>query len=312
MNRKTGFLMAFASYLMYSMNSPIARRAFLDGMQVDTLLAYRFVIGALLFILTISLTPLGKTKKWEKPMDRFGILAGIGSGLLNGMAIYLFFHSVNLLSASIAAVLGVGFYIIMVISLLTIFGEKFTLLRASRLILGLSGIWLMVGPSGDLGSAGVLWLAVGSFCFAFHMITMQWYLSEYNTWVVGTIVVCATAALLVFFWLFNGARSGTIDFAIPTFSSWLAVLFLAILSSWIGRFLSYRAVSILGSGELALLTPIETMLAITWSVLFLGEWLELWQWFGAVLIITGVGLVGAKSLYDRWYRPKEKKVIPAD
>ena len=302
--------MAFASYLMYSMNSPIARRAFLDGMKVDTLLAYRFLIGAILFVLTISLTNLGQAKKGEKPLDRFGLVAGIGSGLLNGIAIYLFFHSLNLLPASFAAVLGIGLFVIMVIGLLTIFGEKFTILRGVRLLLGLAGVWLMVGPSGDLGSTGVIFLAIGSACFALHMITMQWYMSEYNTWVVATIVVCTTAALLVILWLITGSISGQLDFAIPTFYSWVAVIFLAVLSSWIGRFFSYRAVAILGSGELALLTPTETLLAIVWSVIFLGEWLTPFQWVGAALIIAGVGLVGLKSLYDKRYGVV--KAVPAD
>lgn len=302
--------MAFGSYFLYSMNSPIARRAFLDGMQVDTLLAYRFTIGALLFVLTITLTNLGKATNDEKPMDRFGIVAGLGSGLLNGIAIYLFFHSLNLLPASFAAVLGIGFFVIMVIVLLTIFGEEFTLLRGLRLIVGLAGVWFMVGPSGELGSIGVIWLAIGSSCFALHMITMQWYLSEYNTWTVATIVVCSTAVLLLGLWLFTGLTSGSIDFAIPSFYSWVAVIFLAVCSSWIGRFFSYRAVAILGSGELALLTPTETLLAIIWSVLFLGEWLQPLQWLGAFLVIAGVGLVGLKSLYDNKVGPV--RVVAAD
>ncbi|MFK7800088.1 MAG: DMT family transporter [Anaerolineae bacterium] len=298
MTKRTGFLMAFGSYFLYSMNSPIARRAFLDGMEVDTLLAYRFTIGAILFILTISFTNLGKAKDGEKPMDRFGIWASLGSGLLNGAAIYLFFHSLNLLPASFASVLGIGFFIIMVISLLTIFGEKFTWLHAVRLLLGLTGVWLMVGPSGEIGSVGVIWLLSGSFCFALHMITMQWYLSGYNTWSVATLVVCATAVLLLGLWLLTGINSGGLDFAIPSFYSWVAVIFLAVCSSWIGRFFSYSAVSILGSGEIALLTPTETLLAIIWSVLFLGEWLQPLQWVGALFIISGVALVGIKSIYD--------------
>ena len=89
-----------------------------------------------------------------------------------------------------------------------------------------------------------------------------------------------------------------------------AVIMLAFFSSWIGRFFSYRAVAILGSGEIALLTPTETLLAITWSVLFLGEWLLPSQWLGALFIIFGVGLVGIKWVYD--HRIVKKVPVPAD
>ncbi|MEM7802220.1 MAG: DMT family transporter [Chloroflexota bacterium] len=307
--RQLGFLFAFGSYFMYSLNTPIARQAFLDGMVPDTLLAYRFTLGAILFWITISLTSLAKAKEGEKKMDRFGILMGLGSGLLNGTAIYLFFNSLNLLPASFVAVLGIGIYIIVVIVLLTIFGEPFTWVHGVRLALGLSGVWLLVGPSGDLGSQGVLWLAIGSACFAVHMISIQWYLREYNTWAVSTLVVTATAALLIVLWLNTGRQSGEIDFAIPSFYSWIAVFFLAICSSWLGRVFSYRALSILGSGELALLTPTETLLAILWSVLFLREWLEPAQWVGAALIILGVGFVGVKWVYNRRFKATS---VPAD
>ena len=138
---------------------------------------------------------------------------------------------------------------------------------------------------------------------------MQWYLSEYNTWTVATLVVIATAILLLALWLFTGWRAGGLDFAIPSFYSWIAVIFLAVCSSWIGRFFSYSAVSILGSGEIALLTPTETLLAIIWSVLFLGEWLEPLQWLGAVLVISGVAIVGLKSMYDNRVAVKP---VPAD
>lgn len=297
--RRLGFLFALGSYLMYSLNTPIARQAFLDGMRPETLLAYRFTAGAILFLLTITFTPLAQAKEGEKEMDRFGIWMGLGSGLLNGTAVYFFFNSLNLLPASFTAVLGIGIYIVVVILLLTLFGEKFTVVHAIRLVLGLTGVWLLVGPSGDLRSVGVLWLATGSTCFALHMISIQWYLREYNTWAISTLIVCATAGLLLILWLISGLRSGQLDFAIPSAASWLAVILLALFASWLGRVLSYRALSILGSGELALLTPTETLLAILWSVLFLGEWLEPAQWLGALLIILGVGFVGLKWIYDR-------------
>ncbi|MEM9775584.1 MAG: DMT family transporter [Chloroflexota bacterium] len=310
MNRRTGFMLAFGSYLMYSMNSPIARQAFLDGMEPNTLLAYRFTIGAVLFHLTLLFTNLGRAKEGERPLDRSGVLIGVLSGSLNGLAIYFYFHSLDLLPASFVSVLGIGAYIVMTITLLTLFGEAFSWVKGARLVLGITGIWLLIGPSGEIGSQGVLLLLMGSFLFALHMISMQWYLSEYNTWAMAAIVVTTTAVLLVGIWLVQGVQTGSLNFAIPSLWSWIAVIFLAVFSSWIGRFFSYRAISILGTGELALMTPLETLLAITWSVLFLGEWLEQAQWLGAVLIVASVGLVGFKWLLESF--SSRKKVAAAD
>lgn len=310
MTRRHGFSFAFLAYFMFSVNSPVARQAFLDGMEPNTLLAYRFLIGAVLFLITIGVTNLARANDGEQPMDRRGFFISLGSGLLNGSAIYFYFNSLDLMPASFVSVLGIGSYIVMVMLLLTILGEKFTFIRAIRLLLGLSGIWLLIGPSGDLGSRGVLYVVVGAFFFAVHMISLQWFLSKYNTWAVATLVVCATAVLLSTIWLINGINTGGVSFAIPSFWSWVAVIVTALFSSWIGRFFSYRSVAILGSGEIALLTPTETLLAITWSVLFLGEWLLPTQWLGAFLIILGVGLVGLKWIYES--RSAKTTPVPAD
>ncbi len=309
MTRRHGFSFAFLSYFMFSVNSPIARQAFLDGMEPNTLLAYRFCAGAILFLITIGVTNLAKATGDERPMDRRGVLISLVSGLINGAAIYFYFNSLDLMPASFVSVLGIGCYIVIVMALLTVFGEKFTPIRGLRLLLGISGIWLLIGPSGELGSKGVLFVVVGALLFAFHMISLQWYLSEYNTWAVATLVVSATATLLTAVWLITGLNTGGLNFAIPSFWSWVAVIVLALFSSWIGRFFSYRAVAILGSGEIALMTPLETLLAITWSVLFLGEWLLPVQWLGAFLIILGVGLVGLKWVYTNFFDKKASVAV---
>ena len=68
------------------------------------------------------------------------------------------------------------------------------------------------------------------------------------------------------------------------------IIILGVFSTFIGRWLTYTAVSIIGSGEMALISPIETTLVIIWSFLFLGEWLSIWQWAGVFLVIIGVVL----------------------
>ena len=83
---------------MFSVNSPIARQAFLDGMEPNTLLAYRFVFGAVLFWITISLTNVATATGDERPMDRRGVLISLASGLVNGAAIFFYFNSLDLRS----------------------------------------------------------------------------------------------------------------------------------------------------------------------------------------------------------------------
>jgi drug/metabolite transporter (DMT)-like permease len=46
----------------------------------------------------------------------------------------------------------------------------------------------------------------------------------------------------------------------------------------------------IGSGQLALLGPLETMLSVIWAVLFLHERLSLWQFAGGALILLSAAL----------------------
>lgn len=47
----------------------------------------------------------------------------------------------------------------------------------------------------------------------------------------------------------------------------------------------------IGSAQTALLAPVETLLAVSWAVLFLGDRLPALQWGGGVLILLSMVLV---------------------
>jgi len=66
---------------------------------------------------------------------------------------------------------------------------------------------------------------------------------------------------------------------------WLAVIALAIVSTYIARLAFFAAVGAIGGAQVSLLGPVETLLSVTWSVLFLQERLTLWQWLGGGLIL---------------------------
>lgn len=46
----------------------------------------------------------------------------------------------------------------------------------------------------------------------------------------------------------------------------------------------------MSGGQMALLTPIETLLTVVWSILFLNERLSALQWIGGILILISAVL----------------------
>jgi drug/metabolite transporter (DMT)-like permease len=64
------------------------------------------------------------------------------------------------------------------------------------------------------------------------------------------------------------------------------------------------AINRIGSGQMALLTPLETLLTVTWSMLFLDERLTTIQWVGGGLILASALLaiqrLGRAQWPPRW------------
>jgi drug/metabolite transporter (DMT)-like permease len=72
----------------------------------------------------------------------------------------------------------------------------------------------------------------------------------------------------------------------PSAGGWTAVLLLAVVSTYLARFGYFNALTRIGSSQMALLGPLETLLSVIWSILFLHEGLGPWQIAGGVLILA--------------------------
>lgn len=120
------------------------------------------------------------------------------------------------------------------------------------------------------------------------MILVQRNLKQHNLWQISAFQVIVPAIMMLGYWLFEGARTGQLDTFVPGALGWITIIILGVFSTYIGRWMTYTAVSTIGSGEMALISPLETALVILWSFLFLGERLAATQWLGVCLVLIGV------------------------
>jgi drug/metabolite transporter (DMT)-like permease len=178
-----------------------------------------------------------------------------------------------------------------------------------RLALGLSGVYLLIGPGSAL-KGGIDWLGVALvfvtiFVSAIHLVLIQWFLQRYDARTVTLYTVATMTLVSIGFWLSQGT-----EWHDPGWSVWLIILVLAVVSTYLSRLALFAGVRHLGSGQVALLLPLETLLTVTWSVLFLHEWLTLWQWVGGLLILLSALLAVQRLRWTRkrtrwrvWWRP---------
>ena len=269
-----GWVIALLSALAGSILSPVGKVGMSTGLDPAIVLAVRLFLATGLLAVTIALTDRAKLR-----IDRRGLLICLGAGMVTGLGMLMYFRALTWMSASIAAMIF-SLYPLAVLGLLALRGEPFTRRNTLRLVLGLGGVYLLVGAHGAVDWAGLL-LIVGSLMgFAILTVVIQWHLQGYDAMTVTLYTVAGMALANGLGWLAQGTA-----WSDPGLQGWVVILLLAVVVTYLGRLTQFIAIRELGGGQTALLMPLEIMLSVLWSVLFLREALSGLQWAGGALIL---------------------------
>lgn len=260
---------------MMSTVPTVASFAIHSGINPTTLNAVRFLLTALLLAATLYLFRSGRIR-----MDRRARLYCIAAGFINSIGTLALFWSLTRISTSVCSML-ISIYPLFVLGFLALRGEMFNHRQIIRLVLGLGGVYFLLDPQGNVDGWGVLLALVTAVAFSINLVIIQWYLKAYPSIQVTYYTMTTMAVALIGFWFIQGA-----EWHAPGWQGWLAILFLAIIGTYLARLLAYRSVQDIGSAQLSLLSPLETFLAVSWSLLFLHERLTVIQWVGGALILA--------------------------
>lgn len=287
-----GWVLALSATVCFSTAPTLARAAFALGMDSNALLLARMVLATLLLGTTVAMV-----RPHALRVSRRVLAAAIACGGLNATGMVGFFWALTRLEASMASMI-ISLIPLLVLSLLALRGERLTYRHGVRMALAASGVYLLIGPSGDVDTQGVI-VALGSlFFFALQVAMVQWYLSGTDAYSAAFYMTAAMTAGVAIFWTAQGAVWQT-----PTLTQWGLIVGLAVVSTYISRVMMFSAVSRIGSGQVSMLTPVETMLTILWSYLFLGERLTVVQAIGGVLILASA-VLAIKRLSIARMRPR--------
>lgn len=286
-----GWAAALAAIVAFSTATPVARAAIVDGMNPYALLASRMLVAAALMGVTIAVR---NPKRLRMPWR--GVLIALGAGAINAFGMVCWFAGLTYLEASMAAMI-ISLSPLAVLSLLALRGERVTYRHAIRMMLALTGVYLLIGPGGDVSMVGVAWITVAIFAFAVQLTMLQWYLMDYDSMAVTFYVLVAMTAGVTAWWMVQG-----MPWAAPGPMGWGAILMLALVGTYFARLLLFASVARIGGGQTTMLTPLETLLAVLWSFLFLGERLGPVQLMGGFLI-----LLSAMLAIQRLHRVKGQR-----
>ncbi len=202
----------------------------------------------------------------------------------------IFYYGLSLTNASIASLLVAFNPLMTMLFGVLLLKEKMTRNKYLSVLLGIAGVVLIVGYSGNNGSLvgnliilGAVMMWGSSFSFSKRASNVGMSSIAITAWseILGTIILLPLI-------LYNGSLS-----KYNTNNSQVIIwfLFLGVISSFIAYILHYKAIEVLGSGVVAPTINIIPFSGAFAAWLLLGEDLGVTAFLGLFLIMTGVILV---------------------
>ncbi len=278
-----GWLAAFGSTVAFSIAPVITTAIFTTGANPNVVIAVRLVLTAALLLATLAAGSPARLR-----IDRRGLLITVAAGLATGVSLLMFFWSLTRLDTSVAAMLF-SLYPLVVLGLLALRGEKLTYRHGVRLLLGLAGVYLLIGAGGRVDALGVALVVASVLAASLQTVFIQWFLQGYNGLTITLYMVAAMAAVAVGWWGLQGTAWTPMGWQV-----WLGIGVLAVVCTYLSRVLMFTALQRLGGSQVTLLVPLETLLTVVWSVMFLGERLTPVQLVGSGLILVSAALAAQR------------------
>lgn len=274
-----GWSMALASTGAAALVTPLARAAVTGGVDPLGMLLARLGIAVVLMAVTLGLTRPEILRIDRELAGRVALVGGIA-----GVEICCFFLSLAWIDSSVSAMLK-SVQPLVVLLLLAFGGERLTRRHLLRLAFAIAGIYLLVGPGGQVSSIGLALTGLSILLYAAQLVLLQWRLLAYDPRTVTFYLLVMMTLVVALFWAAQGAV-----WRDPGAAGWVAILVMAVISTYFARIAQFVAMRHIGGGQVALLWPLQTLLIILLSVLFLREQLTLLQWAGGLLVLVSAGL----------------------
>lgn len=269
----------------------IANRLAIDEIGVLGTVAFRVTGACLLLWLYVALRGL--------PVPRSPRIWGaflVMGALNNAIPFSLITWAQLTVPSGLAAILNASTALMGVVVASIVFrDEKLTGRRLAGVLLGLAGVTVVIGLQAltalDLTSLAQLTLLVAALSYACAAVWGRLNLSGLPPQVAaagmltGSTVLMVPAALAV-----EGLPPA------PAAGTWLALAYLAVVSTAGAYLLYYRVLALAGAGNLSLVTLLTAPFAVILGAVVLGESLPLRDYLGFALITAGLVAIDGRIL----------------
>jgi DME family drug/metabolite transporter len=273
-----GYLFIFMAASFWGFIGIFSSLAFSQGVSPMEVAFWRAVLAWICFGGQALLQKQVRVETKDVPL--FGVFALLGISLF-----YISYQvAVKTGGAAFASVLLYTAPAWVVVCSIFIYKEKLTLVKAMAVVLVILGVFL-ISKSGANTQSGVSigWLALLSglasgFCYSLYYTIGKYFSNRYSS-------------VNLFFWVLPVGALGILPFVtfVPkTPLAWVALISVAIVSTFFANFCYYQGLKRLEAGKASIVATLEPVVAAITAYLLLGEYFSLPGYIGAGLILAAV------------------------
>lgn len=285
-----GYTLAAVAAAAYGTNPAFAIPLYDQGMNPNSVLLFRYMMGLPLLALVIFLRGTGFRLKKEEigPTAILGVLMAFSSLAL--------FESYKYMNSGVASTLLFVYPVMVAVMMIFFFHEKFKFTVALCLLIMSAGLILLMKPQGDqvLSPFGCVLVMVSALTYALYIIFVN----------VSKVISRIPTTKLLFYVLSWGCCVYAVmitlgyELTLPAVATgWLNLTALAIIPTVLSLACTTRAIQLVGSTPTAILGALEPVSAVILSVTVLGQPITMREIGGGILIVIATTIViGDKSV----------------
>jgi drug/metabolite transporter (DMT)-like permease len=281
-NYSKGIILVLLSTISFGLMPVFVVFAYASGIETSTLLLLRFIFSTIFFFFYV----IKKYKRIEidrKALFSFFILGGI----CYTMQSRFYFSSLRYISPALATLFLYTYPALVSIFSAVLDKERLTGKVILSLLISLSGILLIVGTSwGKINIIGILFASGASFVYSFYIVYS-------NRVIKKTPAIVASAYIALFSAIGTfvlGSLTGGFNFSFSA-SAWLPIAGLALVSTVIAMSAFLKGMEYLGPTKTSIISLTESVFTVLFSVIFLKDFLTLYQIMGGVAVLIGAYII---------------------
>lgn len=284
-NNTKGILNGVIASVSYGMNPLFALPLYAQGIEVNSVLFYRYFFAVVIYFLWLKCV-----KKISLKIAKSELVPLFFLGIFFSLSSLTLFESFHYIEAGIACTILFIYPVIVALIMAIFFKEKITKTVVSAIFLTSIGIALLYKgkPDSVLNLKGVAIVLASAFLYAFYIVGVK---------SIKAIKSMNSAKLSFYVMLFGllvyvvNLKFCTNLQGLMTITAWLFVIGLAIFPTIISLETIGIAIKLIGSTNTAILGALEPLTAIFFGILFFNESLTLRISIGVILILFGVFLI---------------------